>query len=148
MFSVWLVEQPAVAVRIDRLAEYLSEAWEDEPAPEPDALASAEPATTAPRRAIDCAAESVYVEERIVSARACRDDLDCVISAPRQRCIVPLRVGMAGAIEDDMLRLAGTCADRLELPTLDSLCREPDRAWVPYCRAGICDLHDSFDSTR
>ena len=145
--SFWLLEQPAVAAQIERIAERLSVAWVSEPAPE-EPTGAVQQAPPAPAPSVDCAAESAYLDGRLNGARACRENLDCVISVPRQRCIVALRVGMAGAIEDELLRVAGACGDRLALPTLEPLCRPPDRGWVPYCDRGVCALHDSFDPSR
>ncbi|MEO1034472.1 MAG: hypothetical protein AAFX44_02815 [Pseudomonadota bacterium] len=144
--SVWIVELPYFAERFEELAEDLTVA-----SAEPDDV---ETAVTAPRPAalptpnvpaVDCAAEAARIDRRVSSARACSSNLDCVISAPRQRCIVPLRVGIAGAIEDDLLRVSGLCAEPLNLPTLDALCRVPDRGWSPICSDGVCVLIDSFD---
>ena len=142
--SLWLMERPTTQAEIERLAERLADAasTDEEPVETTDDVMV--DSTPAPVR-VDCAAESAYLDSRVASARACRDDLDCVISAPRQRCIAPLRVGIAGAIEDDMLRLQGACGDELRLPTLDALCAEPDRGWVPSCNDGVCELHDSFE---
>ncbi|MEM8981603.1 MAG: hypothetical protein AAGC71_01160 [Pseudomonadota bacterium] len=147
-FSVWVVEQPPVARQLDRVASRMEAAAEADSTsplptmPERQEVPVVERRSPAP---VDCRAESARINQRFLSARACATDLDCVISAPRHRCIVALRVGIAGAIEDDILTAAGRCPSALVLPTLDELCRAPDRGWVPHCADNVCALHDSFD---
>ncbi|MEM1262432.1 MAG: hypothetical protein AAGH76_08550 [Pseudomonadota bacterium] len=147
-FSVWIVEQPLVARQLDRVAGRMQAASEAEGTSPLPTMSDRTPLVVPERRGptpVDCATESARIDQRFVSARACSNDLDCVISAPRQRCIVALRVGIAGAIEDDILSASGRCPNALQLPTLDTLCRVPDRGWVPHCADGVCALHDSFD---
>ncbi len=91
--------------------------------------------------AIDCAALAERFEFQQPIARSCASDFDCVLTAPRNRCLAAFNIAFVDFVESavaDYDRLCGAAAE----PPLALACTAPTTNWAPRCERSVCVLRE------
>lgn len=145
LMMILVITAAALILKIPFIAKYMpSVELDPEDRVAQEEVIEAEPAAPVARidPAIACAEEAERMNYRLATGRSCRSHVDCAMSAPRERCLITLNIGLSLSIEDALFDYSVRCPAGPALSALDSLCRQPDRDWSPSCIEGQCELRE------